>query len=242
MWFSAVPARAVAPRRAAPAGRHLEPLPPSRAEARSAAGTRTTSPRTPTSASASAGPGYRDGGPRLDHLRGGQQRLRQLDQAALALVQGLPPDLAGPHARTAAGCGASSGLAAFIGFNLFVGGTPIVAIINPIFWAMTAVWFLAHPDFIHQLFPAWLYYLGLACFVASATCCSCTARWSAARSTGNPDVVLAALLSPIYWADDVDRRVQGGHPARLRAIPLGEDDARSRPRAAASRRVHGPTS
>ena len=30
----------------------------------------------------------------VGHLRGGEQRLRQLDEAAVALVQGLPPDVA----------------------------------------------------------------------------------------------------------------------------------------------------
>src|ERR1700693_2897330 len=39
-------------------------------------------------------------GSRLNHLRRGEQRRRQLDQAALPLAQGLPHDLAGPHAST----------------------------------------------------------------------------------------------------------------------------------------------
>ena len=86
----------------------------------------------------------------------------------------------------------------FIGFNLFVGGTPLIAIINPIFWALTAVWFLAHPAIIESLFPSWLYYAGLACFVGGNFMFLYGSMVSA-QSTGRPDVVLAAALSPIYW-------------------------------------------
>jgi len=86
----------------------------------------------------------------------------------------------------------------FIGFNLFVGGTPLVAILNPLFWSMTALWFLARPEVIQTLFPAWLYYAGLACLVAGNLAFLYGSMLSA-RSTGRPDVVLAAALSPIYW-------------------------------------------
>jgi cellulose synthase/poly-beta-1,6-N-acetylglucosamine synthase-like glycosyltransferase len=86
----------------------------------------------------------------------------------------------------------------FIGFNLFVGGTPIVALLNPIFWGLTALWFFARPEIVQALFPAWLYYAGLACFVAGNFLFLYGAVVSA-RSTGKPGVVLAATLSPIYW-------------------------------------------
>jgi cellulose synthase/poly-beta-1,6-N-acetylglucosamine synthase-like glycosyltransferase len=86
----------------------------------------------------------------------------------------------------------------FVGFNLFVGGTPLVAVLNPLFWAMTAIWFVAHPDIIQSLFPSWLYYAGLACLVGGNFVFLYGSVVSA-RSTGRPDVVLAAVLSPIYW-------------------------------------------
>ena len=86
----------------------------------------------------------------------------------------------------------------FIGFNLFVGGTPVVAILNPLFWAMTALWFLARPAIIVALFPAWLYYAGLACLVGGNLVFLYGSMISA-RATGRPDVVLAALLAPVYW-------------------------------------------
>jgi cellulose synthase/poly-beta-1,6-N-acetylglucosamine synthase-like glycosyltransferase len=38
-------------------------------------------------------------------------------------------------------------------FVVFVGGTPILAILNPLFWAMTGVWLVSHSGFIESLFP-----------------------------------------------------------------------------------------
>ena len=83
-------------------------------------------------------------------------------------------------------------------FCMFVGGTPILAIINPIFWLMTIVWFVAHPTFIELIFPAPIYYLGLASFVFGnfllvyVTVMSC-------RMVHRGTLLWAALLVPIYW-------------------------------------------
>jgi glycosyltransferase XagB len=80
----------------------------------------------------------------------------------------------------------------------FVGGTPILAMVNPIFWVMTLLWFTAHPSFLKEIFPAPVYYVGLL-------------LWSfgnfllwyltvvTARHTRPEGLVLAAMLIPIYW-------------------------------------------
>jgi glycosyltransferase XagB len=88
------------------------------------------------------------------------------------------------------------GVAAFV---LFVAGTPLLALLNPIFWALTALWFVAHPAFIVALFPPWIYYPSLFClgfgnfvFLYSALV--------GARDSGNPQIVLASLGAPVYWA------------------------------------------
>jgi glycosyltransferase XagB len=87
----------------------------------------------------------------------------------------------------------------FIGFNLFVAGTPLLSLINPIFWALTALWFLVHPPIVLALFPAWLYYLSLGVMVAGNF--SLFYAWLvSARTAGPPKLVFAALLIPIYWA------------------------------------------
>jgi cellulose synthase/poly-beta-1,6-N-acetylglucosamine synthase-like glycosyltransferase len=90
------------------------------------------------------------------------------------------------------------GLKGFIGFNLFVGGTPFLAMLNPVFWALTAIWFLAKPPIILELFPAWLYYASLISLVLGNFAFLYTAVVSA-RDLGRPSLVFAALLSPAYW-------------------------------------------
>jgi cellulose synthase/poly-beta-1,6-N-acetylglucosamine synthase-like glycosyltransferase len=86
----------------------------------------------------------------------------------------------------------------FLGFNLFVGGTPIVALLNPVFWILTVVWFIARPDWVEALFPAWLYYAGLLSMILGNAAVTYIAMVSA-RTTRHPSLVLAAALQPAYW-------------------------------------------
>jgi len=86
----------------------------------------------------------------------------------------------------------------FLGFNLFVGGTPLVAILNPIFWALTVLWFLARPEWVNALFPAWLYYASLFSMVVGNAAVTYMAMVSA-RTTRHPSLVIAAALQPGYW-------------------------------------------
>ncbi len=83
-------------------------------------------------------------------------------------------------------------------FTMFVGGTPVLAIINPIFWYMTVLWFVAHPAFIQEIFPAPIYYLGLVSWafgnflLVYVTVMSC-------RIAKRPELLIAALIVPLYW-------------------------------------------
>jgi cellulose synthase/poly-beta-1,6-N-acetylglucosamine synthase-like glycosyltransferase len=83
-------------------------------------------------------------------------------------------------------------------FCIFVGGTPFIALLNPAFWVMAVVWFVAHPHFLQQIFPGPLYYLGLICWalgnflLAYLTILSC-------RITRRRDLLWAALMVPLYW-------------------------------------------
>jgi cellulose synthase/poly-beta-1,6-N-acetylglucosamine synthase-like glycosyltransferase len=86
----------------------------------------------------------------------------------------------------------------FIGFNLFVAGTPLLTLLNPVFWSMTAYWFLAHPAWIAALFPTWIYYASLICLVFGNLAFVYTGIVSA-RATGRPTLVLAATVSAGYW-------------------------------------------
>jgi glycosyltransferase XagB len=53
----------------------------------------------------------------------------------------------------------------FAMFNLFIGGTPMLAVLNPVFWTMTIMWFMLEPEFIRVLFPPVLLHLGIAGWV-----------------------------------------------------------------------------
>ena len=83
-------------------------------------------------------------------------------------------------------------------FLLFVGGTPLLAVLSPLFWTTTLVWFVAQPHLIRALFPAPVFYAGLVCwafgnfavlYLTLATC----------RAMKRPDLSGAALLIPLYW-------------------------------------------
>jgi len=84
------------------------------------------------------------------------------------------------------------------GFLLFVGGTPLLALINPLFWALSVLWWLAHPAVIEQLFPAPLYHLGMACWVIGGFGLLYT-NLANTRASGKPQLLVAALTAPLYW-------------------------------------------
>jgi len=90
------------------------------------------------------------------------------------------------------------GPAGFLGFNIIVGGTPILALANPPFWLLTWLWFLGRPSFIQALFPAWLFYPALFCLVIG----NFVALYRGivgVRLGGYPALVFVSLLAPLYW-------------------------------------------
>jgi len=91
------------------------------------------------------------------------------------------------------------GVRGFVGFNLFVGGTPVLSVLNPVFWGLTIAWFLAQPRLIADLFPTWLYYAALFSMVVGNAAVYYTSLVGA-RVTGRPSLVMAALAVPAYWA------------------------------------------
>lgn len=81
----------------------------------------------------------------------------------------------------------------------FVGGTPILAVLNPIFWILTVVWFAAQPEVLKQIFPAPLYYIGLVLW-AFGNFLLWYLTVLTARHTRREGLVLAGVLVPVYWA------------------------------------------
>jgi cellulose synthase/poly-beta-1,6-N-acetylglucosamine synthase-like glycosyltransferase len=91
------------------------------------------------------------------------------------------------------------GTRGFVQFNLFVGGTPVLAALNPIFWTLTLLWFTDKPHFIRAIFPGPVFYVGLLCW-SVGNFCQMYLWVIATRMTRRRELLLAALLSPLYWA------------------------------------------
>ena len=83
--------------------------------------------------------------------------------------------------------------------NVFVGATPMIALINPVFWATTVVWFVARPPVLEAVFVVPLYYVGLICLVFG-NAVILYLNVLAARTMNRPDLLGTALTSPAYWA------------------------------------------
>ncbi len=102
------------------------------------------------------------------------------------------------HTRNPVSMSREIGFLSFLRFNLFVGGTPLLALFNPVLWALTLMWFAGKLGFIAHLFPTWLYFIGLVCLVLGNfmfVYCNVVA----AHATGITRLVTRAVLSPAYW-------------------------------------------
>ena len=86
----------------------------------------------------------------------------------------------------------------FCQFNLFVGGTPLLALLNPIFWFLTLMWFLVEPLFIQAILPAPMYHLSLLCWLGGNFGLTFL-NLLMAEEYGDPKTHVAALLTPLYW-------------------------------------------
>jgi hypothetical protein len=80
----------------------------------------------------------------------------------------------------------------------FVGGTPALAVLNPLFWVLTVIWFAAQPEALKQVFPAPVYYVGLVLW-AFGNFLLWYLTVLTARYTKKDGLVLAAALVPVYW-------------------------------------------
>jgi cellulose synthase/poly-beta-1,6-N-acetylglucosamine synthase-like glycosyltransferase len=87
----------------------------------------------------------------------------------------------------------------FVAFNFFVGGTPVLALTNVVTWALTFAWIAAKPGWIPMLFPGPIYYAALVSFGVGNFLCVYMGM-ICARETKSPDLMLSALLMPLYWA------------------------------------------
>jgi glycosyltransferase XagB len=90
------------------------------------------------------------------------------------------------------------GPSGFFNFNMFVGGTPLLALMNPVFWALTILWFVTESTLIGDLFPPVIYFPALACWVLGNAAVVYLGVVSV-ELDDQPELAVAALLAPMYW-------------------------------------------
>ncbi|CAM2770569.1 glycosyltransferase family 2 protein [Actinomyces slackii] len=90
------------------------------------------------------------------------------------------------------------GARALAGLIIFVAGTPVLSAINGVLWALTAMWFSANTRVVAELFPAAIYYPGMICLILGNLAVMYMNLFTV-RQMDRPDLLLAAVLSPVYW-------------------------------------------
>ncbi len=90
------------------------------------------------------------------------------------------------------------GLKAFFSFQMVIGGNIFTVIINPLYWIITAAWFLFHFNILTSIFPGPIYYLGaFSLFFGNFAFTYMNVAGAMRRKYY--DLVKYALLSPVYW-------------------------------------------
>jgi len=90
------------------------------------------------------------------------------------------------------------GLKPFLSFQLVVGGTFFAALLNPVYWTLTALWFLTQWGLIQEIFPGSVFYLGATCLYLGNFVFTYMNVAGAMRRQYY-GMVKHALLSPLYW-------------------------------------------
>jgi cellulose synthase/poly-beta-1,6-N-acetylglucosamine synthase-like glycosyltransferase len=87
---------------------------------------------------------------------------------------------------------------AFVSFNVVVGASPVLAVLNPLFWLLAGLWFIGHPAIVQTLFPAPVYYPAMVCLIGG-NLLAVYRTVVGVRVAGHPELALTALLLPVYW-------------------------------------------
>ena len=93
---------------------------------------------------------------------------------------------------------ATSGFGAFVRFNLFVGGTPLLAMLNPISWVLLVMWFMLQPHFIDR-HHACRRVLRRSVRVARRQLRVLLPEPDGGVRVRSEKVFMAALRLPVYW-------------------------------------------
>jgi cellulose synthase/poly-beta-1,6-N-acetylglucosamine synthase-like glycosyltransferase len=90
------------------------------------------------------------------------------------------------------------GFRSFLRFNLVLAGTPVISVLNLLFWFITVLWFLGQPAVVGAVFPWYIYFPALiAMIIGNATVMYM--NMIALREDDRSDLLLAALSVPLFW-------------------------------------------
>ena len=119
------------------------------------------------------------------------------------------------------------GLHSFIRFNLVLAGTPIIAVLNLVFWLITVLWFLGQPAAIGAVFPWYIYFPALVALVLG-NFATLYMNVIALREDDRPDLLVCPHCSAVLGDDE--RSCRERHlSADPQSVLLGEDVPRSDP-------------
>ncbi|MFM7068146.1 MAG: glycosyltransferase family 2 protein, partial [Actinomycetes bacterium] len=81
---------------------------------------------------------------------------------------------------------------------LFVGCTPVLAVMNLWFWALSLSWLVFRPAFVQFMYPGVAYHLAIAVW-ALGNLAVIYMSLVTVRVARRPDLLLSSLLQPLYW-------------------------------------------
>jgi glycosyltransferase XagB len=92
----------------------------------------------------------------------------------------------------------SIGLRGFVGFFLFIGGTPFIFLVNPILWTIFLIWIVTHSEFFDLFFPSWLLLLSFFNLFLGNFLAVYVSILSVFKRRNYP-LAPYGLLNPLYW-------------------------------------------
>ncbi len=90
------------------------------------------------------------------------------------------------------------GLRPFIRFNLVMAGTPIIAVLNMLFWFITLLWFLGQPALVGAVFTWYVYFPALVALIFGNSA-TLYMNLVALREDDRGDLLIAAVTVPIFF-------------------------------------------
>ncbi|MGV1006250.1 MAG: glycosyltransferase [Candidatus Nanopelagicales bacterium] len=93
----------------------------------------------------------------------------------------------------------SVGPRAFVRLTLILAGTPVIAVLNLLFWLITILWFLGQPAVVGAVFPWYVYFPALVALIVGNGA-TLYMNLISLREDDRSDLIVAALTVPGFFA------------------------------------------